>query len=164
MKRPSWLILLSLAVCGRCNEVRKSHLAWGRFRRQDRADQTLPLQLRVALTQDHVDEAAHELWKVSDPSSSQYGQYWTVDQLVRTFAPPAESSARVLRWLEASGISSGQVTWLHGRTELQVDSSVAMVEQLLSTRVFHYLNLDLGDTLVGFDNYTLPESVLGAID
>ena len=46
----------------------------------------------------------------------------------------------------------------------KVDSSVAMVEQLLSTRVFHYLNLDLGDTLSGFDNYTLPESVLGAID
>ena len=64
-----------------------------------------PITLEIALTMQNVDELESILRDVSDPESSNYGNYLTATEVNDKFQPAEESRAAVKAWLLERGIT-----------------------------------------------------------
>jgi tripeptidyl-peptidase I len=74
------------------HEWRIEHPEWTR---SGRLDGDVTLSLRIGLKQRNLDLLPDYLMSVSDPSSPYFGQHWTPEKVVETFAPAFEAGDRV---------------------------------------------------------------------
>jgi tripeptidyl-peptidase I len=126
------------------------------------ADATL--RLRIGLAQSNVDGQQEFLEKVSSPNSESYGQYWTPEDVIKTFAPSESALSDTLNWLLFNNISSRAVKLSSGRNWITVETSIAAAEKLLNTRYGLYRNARDGSQAVACDEYSIPQSIREHID
>lgn len=86
---------------------------------------------------------------ISHPDSSEYGKHWTPQQVVDTFAPAEETVRKVVGWLKESGFSTEKIKMSANKGWLQIDASVAEVEELLNTEYHVYKHLETGEEQIG---------------
>ena len=95
-----------------------------------KADGGQTLYTVIALALRNNDLGIEFLLRISDPSSSIYGQQWTAKEVAQTVRPEPEGLRRVLKWLETSGISSSRVGRSHSGGQLRLNLTVDEAGQL----------------------------------
>lgn len=125
------------------HEWQVEHPTWTRMRRLEE-DVTLPL--RIGLKQRNLDVLPDFLMSVSDPDSPSYGQHWTPEKVVETFAPAPEAVDRVYTWLVEAGFGKKRVRRSANRAWIEVkDATAGEVERLLDARYHVYKREEGGE-------------------
>ena len=84
-------------------------------------------------------------------------------QIIDLFAPKQESIDAVRDWLVTSGIESSRISLSRGRNWLNVNASIAEVEDLLKTEYKIYQH-PTGQKHVACEEYSVPQDVSQHID
>lgn len=108
------------------------------------------LPVRIGLTQSNLEKGYDLVMDVSEPSSSNFGKYWSAQKVHDTFAPSAKATQAVEDWLEASGISTDRIVTYENKGWLSVSMSVQEAEALFGTEYHEYKSKD-GSVHVGND-------------
>jgi tripeptidyl-peptidase I len=90
---------------------------WTRLERHA-SDAIMPM--RFGLRQRNLDRIEEFLLDVSHPDSSNYGNYWTAEQIAATFAPSQETVNTVQEWLGSAGIHPDRVMVTSGKVWLEL--------------------------------------------
>lgn len=142
----------------------KRHIPHPRINKRMESNVVLPM--RVGLKQNTAALEAAEEWlmEVSHPASAKYGQHWTSEEVIDAFSPPEETVETVASWLIQSGIAKERITHSQNKAWLAFDATVEEAEMLLHTEYFHDgIEQDRG-SLVGCNEYHLPQHVQEHVD
>lgn len=108
---------------------------WTKSRRVD-PDWVLPM--RFGLVQSNLDQIENMLMSVSSPNSPTFGQHFTQEQILETFAPSQQTIDSVTEWLASSGISRDRLRLSHNKGWIHLDATTSEVEDLLKTEYHVY--------------------------
>ena len=132
-----------------------------RFHRRMEGHAVLPM--RFGLSQSNLDTLEEELMAVSHPESPNYGKHWSAQRIVEHFAPSKETVDAVAEWLSQNGISRDRLKLSKSKSWIEVNATVAEVEDLLKTEYHVWEDAD-GLERVGCHEYSLPEHMTPHID
>lgn len=133
------------------------------WRRVERLNGSFILPIRIALVQTNLDKAEEYLLSVSDPTSENYGNYWTAEKIANTFKPSNETVDAVLKWLVRAGISLQRIKRSQSLGWLQFNCTVTEAQNLLKTEYYKFKHTS-GAPHVGCTAYHIPENVKKHID
>jgi tripeptidyl-peptidase-1 len=120
--------------------------------------------MRIALAQRNLHNSEDFLTQVSSPSSSTFGQYWTLDKVTDMFALSAESLAAVTSWLTNSGIPRNTMILSLNRGFVAFNITIADAERLLQTRYLVYSDTLFGERSIACDHYSVLKDIRPHID
>lgn len=144
---------VTLALAGSIiKDYHKAPFGWQNI---GRAPRDHILNLRIGLTQNNFPELVRQLYKVSDPRDSQYGQHLSTDQVHELVRPRDEAFAGVEDWLEQNGVDSSELEYNIARTWASITVTVEEAEALLDTQYSIWAHSD-GSMLVRTESYSLP--------
>ena len=127
-----------------------------------RVDPDALIPIRVGLRQSNLQSGYDRLMGVSHPSSPNYGQHLSADEVHSIFAPAEESTNAVRDWLLQSGIDAESIVAYENKGWLAVDMPAQQAERLLHTE---YYESDHADGVrIGCDGYSLPIGVAPHVD
>lgn len=132
-----------------------------RLSRRMQGDAVLPV--KIGLTQQNLHTIEDLLLSVSHPESPDYGKHWTAEQVVDHFAPARETIESVTNWLTQSGISRSRLRLSPSKSWIEVNATVAEMEELLKTE-YHVWQDGDGIERVGCHDYSVPEHVAAHVD
>lgn len=108
------------------------------------------IPLRIGLKQPNLDQGYAHLLEVSDPESSRYGKYWSIEQIFSTYSPPPQSVESVRSWLVAfTGKSDHEIVQSFNRGWLAVDLPAWQAETLMRTEYYEYYDPEDDTTRLG---------------
>lgn len=99
------------------------------------------------------------LLEVADPDSPKYGQHYTKQQVVDTFAPAQESIDAVTQWLVEAGIPERSITLSQNKGYLEFETTAGSLESLLKTSYHIFEDQKMSSQHLGADSYSLPVNV-----
>jgi tripeptidyl-peptidase I len=112
--------------------------------------------------------------RVSDPDSSNYGQFLNFRELSTLLAPPAESVSNVLDWLIRSGVSHDHIDMLPSGDMIRINATAGVVYRLFDTNepLMLFEHTQTGRTIVRFASQNtarltvdqMPAHIADAID
>lgn len=121
------------------------------------------LRLIVAVKQRNTDQLEDIFWRVSDPTSPEYGKHLTIDEITALVAPAQETVDAVLAWLRSSGAQVLSVD--RNRDFIHISMTVASASDMLNVEFGPFRHLETGKVLVrSAQPYTVPFSVSEHID
>lgn len=130
-----------------------------------RAAASTPLDLHFLLAQRNLPELEAALYAVSDPSSPEYGQHWTMEEVNDLVAPSPQHVSQVLQWLRSHGVSTRDISSTPNSDMLRVRVSVAQAEAMLRTEYFEFAHRERKDVqIVRTLRYSVPDYLADAID
>jgi tripeptidyl-peptidase I len=155
---------------------------WNKRSLSDAVDfdkKSIALPMRINLRQSNLDRAEDLLMDVSSPSSENYSNHYTPNQIVDLFAPAEEAVASVMEWLIDAGLK-GVYSKVKGvrlipfphhccsRVYSQVQAilvnvTVAAAEDLLHTN-YHVYEHIAGHSHVASTSYSVPQAVREHVD
>lgn len=133
------------------------------------------------MKQASFDQLEKELYEVSDPSHSRYGQHLSTSDIHALTAPTEDALVAVEAWLQVSlkshhtvqailltlsqghGISADNFHYSPPRDWITIALPVSKVESLLNTE-YHEYRHENGAEVVRTTEYSLPRSLHGHID
>jgi hypothetical protein len=118
----------------------------------------------IALTQQLLQVGEQFLMDVSDPTSANYGQHWTTERVVDTFAPEQETIDTVKTWLIDSGISEDRIQLSPSRNWLRMNLTIAEAENLLKTEYRVFEHKETARRALAVEEYSVPGHVKRHID
>jgi tripeptidyl-peptidase-1 len=120
-------------------------------------------QIKIGLKQDGLDAGYDRVMEISHPSSPNYGNYLTADEVDELFQPSHDTVAAVLQWLsEAANIPHDKIQ-LSNNGWLAVDLPVHAAEKAFRT-TYHEHEDKAGRLRIGCDSYSLPAHLAGLVD
>lgn len=102
------------------------------------------LPMRFGLTQQNLHLLEEMLMKVSHPDSPDYAQHYSPAEVASAFAPHATTISAVTDWLVDSGISKDRLRLTAGKGWIEVNATVAEVEELINTEYHVYTHPETG--------------------
>jgi tripeptidyl-peptidase-1 len=133
--------------------------------RLSRALPTQQLDLHFLLRQRNLPELEAALFAVSDPSSAEYGQHWTLEEVNDLVAPSEQHVSQVLQWLRSHGVSSRAVASTPNSDMMRVRVTVEQAEAMLRTEYFEFAHNERKDVqIVRTLRYHVPDYLAEAID
>lgn len=120
-----------------------------------------PVQVQIAISQNNVDLAIDSLLKISDPTSRQYGQHWSVQKVAAAFVPSKQSLKTVTDWLSNAGIPPARLSPSHARGHFLIRSTLGEAEQIFNITCSY--NSGQTNELKCTD-YAIPTSVSHLVD
>lgn len=145
------------------HERREISSEWSRRDLQVDRSAVLPT-VSIGLTQQLLQVGEQFLLDVSDPTSANYGQHWTPEQVVDTFAPEEETINAVKAWLIDSGISEDRIELTLSRNFLRMNLTIAEVENLLKTEYGVFEHKENGKRALAVEEYSVPAHIQRHID
>lgn len=120
------------------------------------------LNIQLALVQNNVSGLVDELYSVSDPSSANYGQYLSKEEVEALVAPSLDSVTAVNSWLSLNGlnatIASPAGDWL------AVQVPVSKANEILSANYSVFTHVSTGLRTVRTLAYSIPTDLVGHLD
>ena len=123
-----------------------------------------PLNLRIGMKQLNLDQAEDLIHAVSHPRSTQYGQYWTPQQVLEMFAPSSDAVSDTISWLLKAGVPRKSIALSAGRNWIKVSTTVGHAESLFDTTYNVYESAEEDVELVACEAYSAPADVRRHID
>ncbi len=117
-----------------------------------------PLQMHVALSYQNLDSLESKLKSVSEPSSSSYGKYLSLEELNSIFAASSTSESKVKSWLQKSGATD--IT--SDGTTVSFKTTAGEANKMLDTEFKVYTNGE--KQKVGTMQYSVPDELGDAVD
>lgn len=100
----------------------------------------------------------------SDPKSADYGNHYTQDQVISTFAPDDKTVTAVKTWLISAGIHESSISQIKNQGWIAFETTAGQLESLLNTKYNQYSHPTRKGVYLGTDNYKLPRSVADHVD
>ncbi|KIM93588.1 hypothetical protein OIDMADRAFT_61516 [Oidiodendron maius Zn] len=97
-------------------------------------DQIIQVKLGLATPQASVAAAEEVLQAVSDPASDTFGQYLSVGDIARIFAPSPEQIRETAKWLNDSGIPRSSLRISAHGDRISFNATVGQAQQLVNTQ------------------------------
>ncbi|KAF8179298.1 peptidase S8/S53 domain-containing protein [Mycena galopus ATCC 62051] len=131
------------------------------FVRTGPAPSDAELTLRIALNPNNIAGLESELYAVSDPSSSRYGQHLTPEDVAEYVKPTSDALSAVTSWLQTNKISATTIS--PAGDVLQFKIPVSQANSLFNTEfsVFTYSTTD--ETTIRTLQYSLPVELSAAV-
>jgi len=127
----------------------------------ERAPSQAPVRFTMALKQRNLDKLEAIFWAVSDPSSPDYQNFMTKDQINQLTAPRAKDREYVTRWLRQHGAVDVRVAG----PALEVRTIASVAERLFSTSMYKFSSTDNGKVIVkSWGSYSLPKDILRYVE
>ncbi|KAI1140373.1 subtilisin-like protein [Hypoxylon sp. FL0543] len=127
------------------------------WRKLGNADPAKAIKLRIALEQPNLDQFDQLLYDISTPQHPLYGRHLSRDEVREMMKPREDSTAAVLKWLQASGIPSSDIEndgeWINFHT------SVLRAANLLNTQFQVYNHVGTKVKRIRTLHYSVPEEV-----
>ena len=125
-------------------------------------ERVIQISIGLAATAAGVTAAEAAIQSISNPASDNFGQYLSVDDVSKFFAPSADHIRETAKWLNASGIprSSLRITANNGR--ILFNSTVQEAEQLVGATYFEFHNG--GSVQLVSESLSLPANISEYID
>jgi tripeptidyl-peptidase-1 len=92
------------------------------------------MPLRFGLKQSNMDRIDEMLFDISHPESPNFGNHWSPEQVIETFAPSTETIDTVRNWLSEEGIDASRIRIAPTKVWIQVNATVEEAERLLQTQ------------------------------
>lgn len=127
-----------------------------------RADSNAIIPVKIGLTQSNLHTGYDRLMDVASPTSPNFGQYLSQDEVIELFAPRDESISAVKAWLVSAGISASRIKHYQNKGWLSIDMPVREAEALFHTQ-YHEVE-HKGTLRVGSEDYYLPEHIQEHVD
>lgn len=102
--------------------------------KRNRVHGDVKLPMRIGLTQSNLHNGHEYLMDVADPESSNYGKYYTANEVIDLFAPAESAVDTVRAWLESSGIDAERASLSVNKQWLQFDARSSEAEGLFQTK------------------------------
>jgi subtilase family serine protease len=115
------------------------------WRKEGRASASHVKRISIVLRHP-TEELRAKFLSCSDPRSSQYGQYWSHEELCRATAPLAESVSAVQHFLASNGLLLRE-TNVCGEV-LYVEGTVQQLEKAFATRLYNFVSRQRGGVSV----------------
>ncbi|KAL6830938.1 peptidase S8/S53 domain-containing protein [Trichoderma sp. SZMC 28015] len=172
MKRPTPFIavavLLSVAVA---RVVPSSHvrhevrdgLLNSHWTKKSRIEGETTVPVRVGLTQSNLDIGEAMLMNISHPNSEHYGKHLSASEVDEMFAPSKKSIDAVTKWLRSS-LSDRVINLSRSRQWLELNATVAELQDLLHTDYHEYTSKISGRAALGCQEYHIPLQLRDDID
>ncbi|KYQ90377.1 Physaropepsin [Tieghemostelium lacteum] len=119
------------------------------------------VDFRIALTQRNVDKLEEALLDVSTPFSKNYGNHWSIDEILDLVAPEPKVARSVMNYLK----NNGCFNIVNQRDHIKAAATVEAIEKMFSVKMFTYQSNISGSQIVrssGF--YTIPKELSGKVD
>lgn len=143
------------------HEKRDFNLSGAIDRRRIDGDVLLPMRIGLKPNADAMENGEEWLMAISDPTSPDYGKFWTRDQVIDAFAPHEDSVNGVIDWLNANGISA--LTHTDNKQWIAFDLPASQAEVLLRTEFYEHERAN-GGSEASCDEYLLPEHLSSHVD
>ena len=130
--------------------------------RRERVDPNAIIPVRIGLKQSNLHTGYDRLMEVSHPSSPNYGQHLSADEVHSLFAPAEDTVKAVRDWLLGSGVHEADIIPYENKGWLAVDIPAGHAERLLRTEYFEHEAPD--GQRIGCDEYYLPGHISERID
>jgi tripeptidyl-peptidase-1 len=114
-----------------------SSLDLSRWEQAYEADADYVLQVSIALAIQNTDLGVETLLQISDPTSPDYGQHLSAEDVFQMFRPKPDAISGVMEWLGVSGVDQRRISFSHGGGHLTLDLTVQEATSLLQT-TSHY--------------------------
>ncbi|KAJ7513255.1 family S53 protease-like protein [Mycena galericulata] len=115
------------------------------------------LTLRIALNPNNIAGLENELYAVSDPSSSRYGQHLTPEEVAEYVKPSSDALSAVTSWLQTNKISASTIS--PAGDVLQFEIPVSQANSLLDTEFSVFSHQASDETSIRTLQYSLPADV-----
>jgi len=102
--------------------------------------------------------------EVSHPESETYGQHYSAPEIVDIFAPSDDTIEAVSEWLEDSGISRDRMGLSINKGWIEVNATVAEVEELIKAEYHVFTHAETGVEQISCHSYSVPEHVREHVD
>ncbi|KAI0828483.1 subtilisin-like protein [Trametes gibbosa] len=120
------------------------------------------LKLRFALTQSTPDAIVDALYKVSDPTSPEYGQHLSKSEVEELVAPSSAAVNAVNAWLKDNGLEG--TTLSPAGDWIGFEIPVAKANSLFNANFSVFQHSSSGKQAVRTMSYSLPASLQGHVD
>ncbi|PKS09467.1 hypothetical protein jhhlp_004083 [Lomentospora prolificans] len=142
------------------HEKRSVRSNWSKY---TRLPSSYSFPVRIGLTQRNLDRASEFMGEISDPTSPSYGQHWSQQKIIETFAPDDSTIDAVLAWLENEGIERNRTTLSRAKNWVSFMATRDEAESLLRTQ-YHVFTHESGHAHVACDSYSVPKHLAQHID
>ncbi|EMD00234.1 hypothetical protein BAUCODRAFT_119783 [Baudoinia panamericana UAMH 10762] len=142
---------------------KREHAGTGNWVKRARTAPHVKVPVRIGLRQNQyaLSQAQQWLMNVSHPGSENYGQHWTQEDVINTFAPSDDSTVAVKEWL-ATALPSREITHTKNKAWLAFDATVQELENLVHAEYYEHHNGDRA--MISCEKYHVPASVKEHID
>ena len=164
------LLLLSLLVCAfatnvfrpahECVRQRKCHSH--DFVSTGPADLKEKITLTFAVKRSNIDKLFALVDDVSNPTSPNYGKYWT-NQQVREFTANPDATDAVLSYV-STFVDSGALRIRSWGGFVEVETDIATAQTILGTTYYRFFSAVAHKTIIRAFHYELPSEVSEVVD
>ncbi|KAJ7932869.1 family S53 protease-like protein [Mycena leptocephala] len=119
------------------------------------------LTLRIALNPNNIAGLESELYAVSDPSSSRYGQHLTPEDVAEYVKPTSDALSAVTSWLQTNKISATTIS--PAGDVLQFKIPVSQANSLFNTKFSVFTHSTTDETTIRTLQYSLPVELSAAV-
>ncbi|KAI0294269.1 family S53 protease [Multifurca ochricompacta] len=123
-------------------------------------DQTL--QLRIALVQNDIEGLQNKLLDVSTPSSAQYGQWLSKEEVGAFMTPKPETTTVVNEWLSANGLNPTVLSPFGDWIGFQM--TVSHANELFDADFTTFVHDASGQNAIRTMAYSIPTSLKGHVE
>ncbi|KAF7300305.1 Peptidase S53 domain-containing protein [Mycena chlorophos] len=120
------------------------------------------ITLRIQMAHTNMAGLEELAYDIATPSSANYGNHLTVDELTDFVKPTEATSSAVLEWLSENNIESTVIS--PAGDTLSITIPVSQANELLDTTFSVFSHLDSGKTMIRTLAYSIPTSLQGHID
>lgn len=117
------------------------------------------LDLHIRLREENMDRLQQRVMEVSDPDNNDYGKHLSKAEVDALTAPTKETVDSVTRWLEANGITAGNVRSGY----MKISVTVEQANKALAADYGVYKQAATGREVVRTTSYSLPADVHDSI-
>ncbi|KAH0152163.1 subtilisin-like protein, partial [Aureobasidium melanogenum] len=143
--------------------VKDSHFVPSKWKQVAAAPSTHNIDLRIAIKQAQFVDLERNLYEVSDPDHSRYGQHLSEHEVKKLVQPAEDSLALVHEWLADNGIDTSHLSYSAAKDWIKVSLPVHRIESLLDTKYSVYRHED-GSETVRTPEWSLPVHLHEHID
>ncbi|TGJ88499.1 hypothetical protein E0Z10_g359 [Xylaria hypoxylon] len=141
--------------------VKDSHHVPRGWTKAARAPADHVMDIQIGLKQSNFDELEKQLYEVSDPAHSKYGQHLSADEVEELVKPTKETSDLVHEWLGDNGIVPA--SYSAAKDWITVSLPVSEIEKLLGTE-YHIFEHKDGSKVARAPSWSLPRHLHDHID
>ncbi|TIA76390.1 subtilisin-like protein [Aureobasidium pullulans] len=123
-------------------------------------DASQSITLKLAVKQQNIDQLEGLLKSVSDPSSPNYGKYYTADQVNALFAPSSGSVDAVTSWAKTASLDNSLDRGLH----VTIKTTIGNANEVFGANFTTFKDESTGVEKLRTLQYSVPDEISSHVD
>ncbi|KAK5577419.1 hypothetical protein RB653_002360 [Dictyostelium firmibasis] len=137
-------------------------LGWKQSLTREFIDPNTPITFRVYIKQQNIEQLKTKVREVSDPSSSKYGHYLSVDDITSIVSPSKQSINLIEQWIQP--FNPIDIEFTENQDCIFITMSKQNIEKLMKIRLFKFIHQNGKIILRSPIDPVIPSNLLRHID